>query len=380
MGDLISFNKMHAYVPFSDEAVNFLNSVSEILRSDTEAKKYSDIQTFAIWARKSSILKIKASYGDLSNRLGRGITFHIAPSNIPLMFMFSFAVSLLSGNSNIIRLSSKDFEQTPILIKALKEAGAGNMLAILRYGHDKEITDYLSSICRSRIIWGGDGSIAEIRKSEIPVSAIDMPFYDRFSFSIINPCEYLKCQEKMKLAERFYNDTYLTDQNACTSPQLVVWLGNDKEKINKAKEAFWSSLEDIVNKKYVFQNIQAVDKLAAVSRLGASGIKGKISYKNMKLFRVELDTLPKNIKNFRCPGGYFYEYVCENYTELKEISSTETQTISYFGIDKNNIFDFLKNENCTGVDRIVPIGATMNFGTKWDGFDFIYSLSRIIGS
>ena len=40
-----------------------------------------------------------------------------------------------------------------------------------------------------------------------------------------------------KIAVGFYNDTYLFDQNACTAPHLIIWLGND-ENIEIAKEYF----------------------------------------------------------------------------------------------------------------------------------------------
>ena len=41
---------------------------------------------------------------------------------------------------------------------------------------------------------------------------------------------------KGRLAEEFYNDTYLSDQNACTSPRLVVWMGSKKKEAKeKAK-------------------------------------------------------------------------------------------------------------------------------------------------
>lgn len=50
--------------------------------------------------------------------------------------------------------------------------------------------------------------------------------------AVIDAIEYnrLDEKEKLKTARKFYNDTYLTDQNACTSPKIVVWLFDDKTK------------------------------------------------------------------------------------------------------------------------------------------------------
>ena len=53
--------------------------------------------------------------------------------------------------------------------------------------------------------------------------------------------------EEVKVAEdkqveslvgRFFNDSYWFDQMACSSPRLVVWIGN-KSSCDAAKELFW---------------------------------------------------------------------------------------------------------------------------------------------
>ena len=47
--------------------------------------------------------------------IGRGLAYHIAPSNIPINFAYSLVFGLLSGNTNIVRLSSKNFIQIKLL-------------------------------------------------------------------------------------------------------------------------------------------------------------------------------------------------------------------------------------------------------------------------
>ncbi len=370
------------FEPFAPETVEFLDEFSKLLRGDADAGKYSDVQTFAFWCRKSSVLRMKENYGgSLKNRTGRGLAFHVAPSNIPMMFLFSMAVALLAGNSSIVRVSSREFEQSTAACRLLQkllgdhpeEAGK---IVILRYPHEEELTRYFSAVCDSRIIWGGDRSIGEIRKLPLPPHGIDLPFYDRFSFCVINSAEYLKYGKKQLLAENFYNDTYFTDQNACTSPQLVVWT---KEGAAEARRQFWEELEKVVSRKYRFQDIQGVDKLAAACRYAVCHSDGKAFCTDKSLCRVEIGALHKDLKDFRCPGGYFYEYAAERLDEIAEVCTKECQTISYFGFDRQELLDVVKRNRCRGVDRIVPIGKTMDFGLQWDGFDFIYSLSKVIG-
>ena len=56
------------------------------------------------------------------------------------------------------------------------------------------------------------------------------------------------------------------------------------------------------------------------------------------------------------------------------------QTLSYFGIEKNYINEFIKNNRLLGIDRLVPIGRAFDIGPVWDGYDVIRSLSRIISN
>lgn len=370
--------------PFAEKTVSFLNDLSTELTRDMNARSYSDIVTFAFWCRKSNILRLKEHYCDLQDRRGRGMTFHIAPSNIPMMFAFSMAVSLLAGNANIIRLSSKEFPQTGIVCKHLNHLldaqyiELRERIVILTYPHDEQITAYFSGICDSRVIWGGDRSVNEIRRFPLYPYAIDLPFYDRFSFAVVDVDSYLAEPNKERLAKRFYDDTYLTDQNACTSPQLLVWLSRDGDqaKAGLAKKAFWAELQKRVEKKNSFQDVQVVDKLCALAGYAAAHSGGKAMYGDMALVRVEIEELDPRLKDYRCPGGYFYEYLTSDLNEIRPVCTKECQTIAYFGLTREEIMRAV--DGCRGVDRIVPIGNTMDFGLKWDGFDFIDSLTKII--
>ena len=102
----------------------------------------------------------------------------------------------------------------------------GKRIAVVRYGHESQANDYFSSICQARVIWGGDETIYRLKQSKAPARSIDVTFADRYSFAAINADKLVSEQNMERLAENFYNDTYLFDQNACSAPHLVVWLGS----------------------------------------------------------------------------------------------------------------------------------------------------------
>ena len=75
-----------------------------------------------------------------------------------------------------------------------------------------------------RIIWSGDKTVNEIRKFNIKPYANDITFGDRYSLSIVN-ADKLKIEKKnnIKILTKIFNDTYEADQNACSSPHIVLW-------------------------------------------------------------------------------------------------------------------------------------------------------------
>ena len=101
--------------PFFKDALQFLGELSEEILADKEAKLFPDVISFGFWCRKSNLFKLSEEYLKISNRLGLGVVFHITPTNVPVNFAFSYAFSILAGNSNIVRVPSKNFKQIEII-------------------------------------------------------------------------------------------------------------------------------------------------------------------------------------------------------------------------------------------------------------------------
>lgn len=92
---------------FSERVLDFLDCLSKRLMDSNEAKKYPDVISFAFWVRRASLYRASVSYQNGSQRIGRGIAFHIAPSNIPVQFAVSMTYALAAGNASVIRISEK---------------------------------------------------------------------------------------------------------------------------------------------------------------------------------------------------------------------------------------------------------------------------------
>ena len=209
-----------------------------------------------------------------------------------------------------------------------------------------------------------------------------MTFSDRYSIAVIDTDKY-KClddKEKEQTARAFYNDTYLSDQNACTSPRLVYWYGNINNS-DEIRTEFWDRLWDIVKKEYSFQEIQGIDKLTkryilASQTEGTIYVRNNNAHYDNRLVIVEVDISTVN-KELFSNSGYFLECIGEDISELfKLCNDNRAQTIGYLG--DRVIFDKLINLGVKGVDRIVPIGKTMDFDFIWDGYNLFDSFTRKI--
>lgn len=369
-----------ALVPFDERIVDFLNDVSKEVMRDPRGKAYSDVITFGFWIRKGSVLKLKERFSSEGLHLGKGVAFHIAPSNVPVNFAYSLVSGLLCGNANIVRVPSKEFPQVGIITDAFNKVFTQHKdmkpyILCVRYDHDKDVNDLFSSIADVRIVWGGDQTIAELRKSPLPPRSGEITFADRYSLAVIDSDSYMLIEDKARVAKDFYNDTFFSDQNACTSPRVVVWTGS---QIAEAKKIFWKAEYELVKKKYTFQNIQGVNKLTKAYLIAATelGIKIEEHLDNL-IVRVKVSEVTDCLMDYMGNSGYFYEFDCENILDLVPlVNDKHCQTIAYMGDSKVTLS--LIQAGVKGIDRVVPMGKTMDFDLIWDGYNLPSILTRNI--
>ena len=112
----------------------------------------------------------------------------------------------------------------------------------------------ISSNCDCRVIWGSDKTVEKIKEFSIQTTCKELIFPDRYSMSLINLNNFSKMKSKdyLDLAKKFYLDALLFDQNACSSPHLIIWCGKKNEK---SYNKFWDNLNIAVKEgKYFIPN------------------------------------------------------------------------------------------------------------------------------
>lgn len=371
---------------FSDLVIQYLDNLSFVLRKNPKSKNYSDVTSFAFFCRKANINRLKAEYLESPQKIkkGRGLAFHICPSNVPVNFAFSFVAGLLAGNANLIRVPNKFFHQVQIVIDEINKLNDRdefkeivNKAVFIKYEKKNTLTEEFSKYCDARIIWGGDQTINQIRKYPIGPNSIDLCFADKKSLCLIDAKGFLDSSSKNKVAKGFFNDAYLFDQNACTAPKIIVWRGCSNH-IQTAKKEFWSRVYKIALSNYALTSKMAIDKLFNLyNNLIKSDTFIDFKQHGNLIYRTEVSRQDIKYSDLNLHFGHFLELEGD-LSDLREICSSKFQTLSYFGMEKEELFEFILESKIKGIDRIVPIGKTMDFSLIWDGYDMINMLSREI--
>ena len=368
-------------ISFDNEVLDFLQKLSVTLMSNKSVRDYPDIAAFAYFCRLSNIKREQKKYAN-DFRMGRGLCFHIAPSNIPLNFAFSYVMSLVAGNANIVRLPTRDFPQSEIVVSIIKESLKNYHLiakrtAFVKYDRESEWTDYFSKQADARMIWGGDNTVQKLKQIITKPTCIDVTFPNRYSVAIINGHEILRASSNTlnKLAKDFYNDTYLMDQNACSSPQIIFWINDCKE----ARTIFWERVNSYVIKKYELNESVSVDKYLSLCRntINNSNIN-RLSKFNNNIYLFDISTIDDSTFTTRFKSGMFYEKTIFDYKELNVLQDPMVQTISHFGCDEEKIICTINYFHMKGINRVTKIGNALEMNFNWDGFNIISVLSRNI--
>ena len=120
------------------------------------------------------------------------------------------------------------------------------MINFINYKDEKTNTD-LSKISDGRLIWGSDETIKKFKNLKTKKNCKNIYFSDKYSMSILNSSEIIKLNDSSLtvLCKNFYNDSYLMDQNACSSPHIIFWKG---KKIPLGQKIFWNKVYEIAKK------------------------------------------------------------------------------------------------------------------------------------
>lgn len=370
-------------LPFGEERMSFVvdaaRSLSKIGRGMPET------QALAFWMRKAEIIRLAESFAGLQSDevllMPRGTVFHIPPANVDTLFVYSWVLSILVGNRNIVRLSSRATSQANLIVSTLNSVlashpGVKATTSMIAYGHDESITRTISASCDVRVIWGGDATVQAVRSVPLPPHATELTFPDRFSMAAISVSSYsaLSPPERDRLAEDFFNDAYWFDQLGCSSARLIVWVG--VEDASRYADDFHSRVRTVIrDKAYTVDTSIAISKVAqAYGTMIDAEVTGYSFYDN-SMTVLDVAAFPDDRGSF-CGAGFFYQLQVSDLSDITGDIRREDQTLSAFGFSPDSLRDFAVALLGRGIDRIVPFGQALQFNRIWDGHDLLQAFTR----
>ena len=377
--------------PQAEISIEFAEAISKKILLEKSSRYYPELIVIAHWLRKSHIIELKNTYEQMKQSriwLARGTALHFAPANVDTIFMYSWMLSLLMGNNNIVRLSSRSSPQVDVLLKIIRKLFEEEKFktlkqknTVLRYKHNNIITEKLSSYCDLRIIWGGDQSVKTIRQISLPVHAKEIVFVDKFSIASFCADAVLNASKEQinHLTHQFYNDSFWFNQLACSSPRLIIWVG-DNNNIKKAKELFWQSLEQ-----YCKTHLQKIDpgmqmvRLAQCFEFAAKNQLKKqqsLPIESKYFSRIVINEFSKSMREQHRGGQLFLEWHLKSLFDVIPYLTEKDQTLSVYGFSKHELLKLIEALPHRAIDRIVPIGNALNFQTTWDGYALFQELTR----
>ncbi len=371
--------------PFSPAAVAFCADLSCVLFR-AGMKNRPEVQALAYWCRPAEVARLRSSFEKLAAGpaccVPRGTVFHVPPVNVETLFLYGWILSILCGNRNIVRISSRASQLTTELCGMVASVlehyeVLGRINLAIQYGHDDRLTADISACCDLRIVWGGDETVRALRAVALPPAARDLCFPDRYSYSVIRAAVFITSPDTQKegLAHAFYNDCYWFDQMACSSPRLIAWCGTAEDCLRARGEFFNLLAREVERHGYTIEPCVRSDKMLFASRLILDEAVDSYETYGSELTVLKLSKLSSLDRN-HCGGGLLLSVDVPDLAAIAAIAHRRDQTLTYFGFDRQEMESFARGLNGRGIDRIVPIGEALTFNPFWDGYDLLQELTR----
>lgn len=377
--------------PFHPGRIEFSDAVSRAIFRHPRSRAFPETVAVAYWLRRAAVSRLAERFAALEAagpaRVPRGLAFHLPPTNVDTLFLYSLMVSFLVGNVNVVRVSrDRPTEQVTLLAEILRtvlaEERFGDFaaeLAVVSYGHEPEPTAAVSHEADVRLLWGGDETVARMRAIPTGPGGHDLTFGDRFSFAVLRPEALLRADEQSRydLAEQLFNDAYWFDQQGCASPRLIVWVG-DPADAEAARPRLIGDLARVIAAKDY--RLEAGAVLAKLTYLHGALIDRTVERVHQEGNELTVLTL-RDLAGFdrTHPGaGLFFDAHVDALSDLVPFVTRKDQTLTAHGFTQEELNAFALSLRGRGIDRIVPFGEALSFGGVWDGYDLLAELTRTI--
>jgi hypothetical protein len=374
-------------VPFSASRCRTLGQLSRAVLQDGRLRADAASVALGYWLRRANVDRLAQEFERRRDAapdtvfVPVGRVFHVAPGNVDTVFIYSWALSYLCGNQNVVRVSGRESDVLARLLEVLSslmrddaELAAGNRF--LTYEHDHAVSEALSRWATHRVVWGGDDTVALFRTIPLSAHASERTFGSKFSYGVLSTAAYLGTNEETadRLAAGFFNDIFWFDQMACSSPHLLFWVG-PPEQMDPALDRFHRTLaREIERRGYRGAASSALHRLNFVFDLACeTDLRADLDHKEFLAVRLPDGAVWRKEV---CGAGLFTHVRADDLAQVAEFGDAGDQTVTHFGFPPEELRALAQRAGARGVDRLVPIGEALAFDVTWDGYDLVGDFLR----
>jgi hypothetical protein len=377
--------RRHLATPFAAERVNLVAGVAETLLGPRRSTASGPAAHFAFWTRRAALTKLAASFAARVPRntlaRARGLVFHLPPQNVETVFLYSWALSYLAGNANIVRLpqeiSARMRAIVDLFLERLEAAGDASQ-AFVHYPSQGDLGTKISAMSDARVVWGGDAKVALFAPLPLRNGGKSIWFGDRYSFSTINGAALgdLDDAALKALAKKLHNDIFVFDQMACSSPHALYVVGDAEAHSGAVRRLLDASALEWTMDDPAGRVGHAIGKMTAAFYAAASGRASSVHWQNTQLTSI-VASAPSR-QDIRVGGGFISVVFVRSLAEVAGFIRESDQTITYFGWERREIETIAASHVGPGVSRWAPIGTALDFDFIWDGYDIPFELTRLV--
>lgn len=313
----------------------------------------------------------------------RGVVCHWVAGNVPTLAVFSLVQSILSKNSNIVRVPREPLPGFLNILKILGRVEAEHQgqvlrgadvlksIAVVYFPSDNvELNQKFSLAADCKVVWGGKESVRSILALPQREHCETVVFGPKYSFAVID-------EESLTpaLCRRLAMDIITFEQDACSSPHVVFYESKRKDR--------WSIAREVAN-----ELAEAFRQVTPKFVKPAGGYANVLNARGMYWLDPEKDILCSEELDWSIlineelqleePVGSrtVFIKVIDSVDDVIPLITHKIQTLGVALSDRKKQFSFCEKATRKGVARCVAPGAMNNYDTPWDGILFINRLVR----
>jgi hypothetical protein len=117
-------------------------------------------------------------------------------------------------------------------------------------------------------------------------------------------------------------------------------------------------------------------KMVAAYQAAATGGASSLEWRNPALTSVM--SSPTQRHEARVGGGFLWVDFVSSIAAVGPMAQERDQTVTHFGLAPEEIMELAQALATSGVSRLAPAGAALDFDSIWDGYDLPFELTRLV--